>query len=290
MPAPEPTPAPTDAAGSDSETPVESEAPDAQDEPQGTPAPVEQAEELIPVEETEKPLPVEENPELPEILPTVEPQSVSIGLDIEPISYAVVDEPLVTVTFHYTDAQVVTPTNLPTSSISAHSFHPLTSLEDGYMTLPANLFPGEIQVNTNALKVTLDRELDITAQAAYDPASGTMYLPERYWGHEIDVDWFCAYAEVASVTIPANVGVNMGGEFQEKTHAMTLPSNADMSPYSGSKEAFEQAAEMWGFDLEDEGYRLSKDGSTYEDVYNAEPSLSPEPSIKKNNRDRGRER
>ena len=63
----------------------------------------------------------------------------------------------------------------------------------------------------------------------------------------------------------------------------------DMSPYSGSKEAFEQAAEMWGFDLEDEGYRLSKDGSTYEDVYNAEPSLSPEPSIKKNNRDRGRE-
>lgn len=46
---------------------------------------------------------------------------------------------------------------------------------------------------------------------------------------------------------------------------------------------------MWGFDLEDEGYRLSKDGSTYEDVYNAEPSLSPEPSIKKNNRDRGRE-
>ena len=168
---------------------------------------------------------------------------------------------MMTVTFHYTDAQVATPTNLPTSSISAHSYHPLTSLEDGYMTLPANLFPGEIQVNTNALKVTLDRELDITAQAAYDPASGTMYLPERYWGHEIDVDWFCAYAEVASVTISANAGVNMGGAFQEKTHAMTLPSNADMIeiPLPEGRNA---VVSQCGIDLPESAYSI-EDGVLY---------------------------
>ena len=221
-PTPEPTPAP-DSEGTE-ETPVESEAPDAQD----TPAPVEPEEELPPVEETEELLPVEENPDLPELLPTEEPQPVSIGLDIEPISYAVVDEPLVTVTFHYTDAQVATPTNLPTSSISAHSYHPLTKLSDESMVIPANLFPGEIQVDTNALKVTLDGELDITAQAEYDAASGTLYLPARYWGHKVDLDWYCSYEDVTNITISVHIGVNMGGEFQKETHTLTLPSNADV--------------------------------------------------------------
>lgn len=262
-PAPEPTPVPTPAPGSEGteEPPVESESPDAQDEPQETPAPTEQEEELPPVDETEEALPVEENPELPELLPTEEPQPVSIGLDIEPISYAVVDEPLVTVTFHYTDAQVATPTNLPTSSISAHTYHPLTKLADNRMAIPANLFPDEIQVDTAALKVTLDGELDITAQAEYDAASGMMYLPARYWGHEIDVDWFCAYAEVASVTISANVGVNMGGAFQEKTHAMTLPSNADMIeiPLPEGRNA---VVSQCGIDLPESAYSI-EDGVLY---------------------------
>ena len=224
-PDPEPTPAPTPAPDSEGteETPVESEAPDVQD----APAPAEQEEELPPVDETEEPLPIEENPELPELLPMEEPQPVSIGLDIGPISYAVVDEPLVTVTFQYTDAQVATPTNLPTSSISAHSYHPLTKLEGDRMAIPANLFPGEIQVDTNALKVTLDGELDITVQAEYDAATGTLYLPARYWGHEVDVDWYCSYEDVTNITISAQVGVNMGGEFQKETHTLTLPSNAD---------------------------------------------------------------
>lgn len=229
-PAPEPTPVPTPAPGSEGteEPPVESESPDAQDEPQETPAPTEQEEELPPVDETEEALPVEENPELPELLPTEEPQPVSIGLDIEPISYAVVDEPLVTVTFHYTDAQVATPTNLPTSSISAHTYHPLTKLADNRMAIPANLFPDEIQVDTAALKVTLDGELDITAQAEYDAASGMMYLPARYWGHEVDLDWYCSYEDVTNITISAHIGINMGGEFQKEAHTLTLPSNADV--------------------------------------------------------------
>lgn len=98
-------------------------------------------------------------------------------------------------------------------------------------------------------------------------------LSKQFAGMEIEYRW-------ADENIGNNVGwmVFRGGAITE-----------DMSPYSGSKEAFEQAAEMWGFGLEDEGYRLSKDGSTYEDVYNAEPSPSMEPSFKKNNKDRGRE-
>lgn len=38
----------------------------------------------------------------------------------------------------------------------------------------------------------------------------------------------------------------------------------DRSPYSGSIEAYEQAADLWELDLESEGFLLSKDGSTYE--------------------------
>ena len=258
-PDPVPTPEPTPALDSENteDAPVETEAPDTQD----TPAPVEPEEELLPVEETEELLPVEENPELPELLPTEEPQPVSIGLDIEPISYAVVDEPLVTVTFHYTDVQVATPTNLPTSSISAHSYHPLTKLEGDHMAIPANLFPGEIQVDTNALKVTLDGELDITVQAEYDPASGTMYLPARYWGHEVDVDWYCPYDEVASITITAQVGVNMGGEFQKETHVLTLPSNADVIEIP-LPEGGNAVVSQCGIDLPQSAYAI-EDGVLY---------------------------
>ena len=254
-PTPEPTPAP-DSEGTE-ETPVESESPDAQDEP----APAEQEEELPPVDETEEPLSVEENPELPELLPTEEPQPVSIGLDIEPISYAVVDEPLVTVTFHYTDAQVATPTNLPTSSISSHSYHPLTKLEGDHMAIPANLFPGEIQVDTNALKVTLDGELDITAQAEYDAASGTLYLPARYWGHEVDLDWFCSYEDVTNITISANIGVNMGGEFQKETYTLTLPSNADVIEIP-LPEGGNAVVSQCGIDLPESAYTI-EDGVLY---------------------------
>ena len=139
-----------------------------------------------------------------------------LGLDIEPISYAVVGEPLVKVTYHYTDVQVATPTNLPTSSISAHSYFPLTKLKGGHMTIPANMFPGEVPVSTDALRVTVDGELDITAQAEYDAASGTLYLPARYWGHEVDVDWYCSYEDVTSITISVRVGVKTGGVFEEE--------------------------------------------------------------------------
>ena len=38
----------------------------------------------------------------------------------------------------------------------------------------------------------------------------------------------------------------------------------DLSPRSDSREAYEQAAELWDLDLESEGFRLDKDGSTYE--------------------------
>lgn len=99
-------------------------------------------------------------------------------------------------------------------------------------------------------------------------------LSKRFSGMEIEYRW-------ADEDIGQNVGwmVFEAGEVIE-----------DMSPYSGSKEAFEQAAEMWEFDLEDEGFRLSKDGSTYEYADTSEPLPPPEPTPRKKSRDRGMER
>ena len=241
---PEPTPAPSDKTEDVEEepaapTPEPSDLPEGEDAVEPTPAP-EQPETANPTptpEETEStptpepaPTPAAESSPVPSD-GLVEEQAADVpilGLDFEPISYAVVYEPLVKVTYHYTDVQVATPTNLPTSSISAHSYFPLTELKGGRMTIPANLFPGEVSVSTDALRVTLDGELDITAQAEYDAENGTLYLPARYWGHKVDVDWHCPYTDVTDITISVRVGVKTGGVFEEEYHTLTLPSNADI--------------------------------------------------------------
>lgn len=260
MPAPEPTPAPTDVAGSDSETPVESEAPDAQDEPQGTPAPVEQAEELIPVEETEEPLPVEENPELPEILPTGEPQSISIGLDIDPISYAVVDEPLVKVVYQYGSGyDVASPINLTVAS--SHSFYALGMVNGDSMEIIANHFPGEIPVNAENLNVLLDGSMDVTMDAEYDPATGKLYLPARYMGHRVTVTWTLEKSSVADIAISANISVKTGSVFEKTSYILTLPSNATeiAVPLAyGSNPVVSQC----GIDLPESAYSI-EDGVLY---------------------------
>lgn len=51
-------------------------------------------------------------------------------------------------------------------------------------------------------------------------------------------------------------------------------------PFGGSKEAYELAAEIQGYDLEDLGYRLSADGSNYEYVEDTEETIQPEEKIK----------
>lgn len=231
---PEPTPS-TDPEGEEageSEPTPEQETPAQPESSEPTPAPEQpEAPEATPAPEEANPTP-EPTPALtPEPTPALEPTLVPsdgllAGLDIESISYAVVDEPLVKVTYHYTDVQVATPTNLPTTSGSAHSYYPLTKLDGGRMTIPANLFPGEVSVSTDALRVTLDDELDITAQAEYDAASGTLYLPARYWGHKVDVDWYCPYEDVTSITISVRAGVKIDSAFEEEKYTLTLPSNA----------------------------------------------------------------
>ena len=231
---PEPTPS-TDPEGEEageSEPTPEQETPAQPESSEPTPAPEQpEAPEATPAPEEANPKP-EPTPALtPEPTPALEPTLVPsdgllAGLDIESISYAVVDEPLVKVTYHYTDVQVATPTNLPTTSGSAHSYYPLTKLDGGRMTIPANLFPGEVSVSTDALRVTLDDELDITAQAEYDAASGTLYLPARYWGHKVDVDWYCPYEDVTSITISVRAGVKIDSAFEEEKYTLTLPSNA----------------------------------------------------------------
>lgn len=231
---PESTPS-TVPAGEETGDPVpmpEQETPAQPEAPESTPTP--EAPETTPAPEETKPVPAPASEPTPAPVPSdgliekkPEPVATLVGLDIKPISYAVVDEPLVKVTYHYTDAQLSSPTGLPTSSISAHVYHPLAKLEDGRMAIPANMFPGDVTVSTDALRVTLDNELDITAQAEYDPASGKLYLPARYWGHEVDVDWYCAYADAASITISVMVGLKTGDAFEEEKHILTLPSNAD---------------------------------------------------------------
>lgn len=74
------------------------------------------------------------------------------------------------------------------------------------------------------------------------------FLSKQFPGMEIEYKW-------ADEDIGQNVGhmIFQGGELTE-----------DLSPCSDSREAYEQAAELWDLDLESEGFRLDKDGSAYE--------------------------
>lgn len=221
-PDPEPTPTPTPAPDSEGteDASVESEFPDAQDEPQETSAPTEQEEELPPpVDEAEELLPVEEIPE------TEEPQAVSPGLHIQPVLTAVVDEPLVKVVYQYgSGLQVATPSNLAVSS--SHSYYTLGMVNGDSMEITANHFPGEIPTNAENLTVLLDGSMDVTMDAEYDPSTGKLYLPARYMGHRVTVTWTLEESSVADITISALVNVYEGGMFSKQTHALTLPSNA----------------------------------------------------------------
>lgn len=99
-------------------------------------------------------------------------------------------------------------------------------------------------------------------------------LSKRFSGMEIEYRW-----------ADEDIGNNVGWMVYEAGTVVE-----DLSPGDDTKEAYEQAAEMWEFDLVDEGFRLSKDGSTYEYADNSEPLPSPEPSPKKKNKNRGVER
>ena len=145
---------------------------------------------------------------------------LDVGQDIRPWAGGVVGGPLVRVAFHYQEG------SWAAADLSAGcAYYPLAMLEGGNMRIPANRYPGEVPVNTAALKVVLDGELDVTAQATYDPASGMLDLPGRYWGHKVEIHWFCSAAEIRTIPLTAAVSIKTDVGFAEKTHTYSLPSN-----------------------------------------------------------------
>lgn len=264
-PEPEATPAPTEVPDDPGEEVIEPPTTPKVVEPDPTPVPSDGiSEDPIVPESMEPEAPAAEEPVVPEVeetpVPTIDP--MTIGQDVQPLRGGPVSAPLITVTVHYTEeVQVATPTNLVTSSISAHSYHPLAKISGDSMVIPANNFPNEISVSTEQLSVMVDGELDVTPQAEYDPASGNLCLPARYWGHEVQVSWYCSYSEMTTVSITATVNVNMGGAFVEEIHTLTLSSNADTIeiPISEGEQIVVAQA---GIDLSSSAFRVENGGLT----------------------------
>jgi len=231
---PEETPAPAD----DESGPVPEDTAPTPSEESGeaeeTPAPSDG--EVTPAPDSAEPVPIPEGTEDTGEEPPAEPiqseapaqapvPEISPGADVEPILAAVVDDPLIEVVFRYGAMDVATPTNLVIES--AHSYHALGFIEGGALTFPANRYPAIVQADTSAMRVWLDGTLDITADAYYDAVSGYMYLPARYMGHAIRVEWDCPASAITELPVTIRANVMQGGVSNEQVHELVLPSNSD---------------------------------------------------------------
>ena len=179
--------------------PEQTEASASTPEPEVEPTPTPEATESTPTPSEENledsVVPESPEPELKDVPETRKPaiDPMTIGQDVRPLKGGPVSAPLITVAYHYVeDVQAASPFDLAAPGISAHSYYPLAKISGDNMVIPANHFPGEIPVRTENLTVMVDGALDVTAQAEYDAATGCLYLHARYWGHEVQVDWFCS--------------------------------------------------------------------------------------------------
>jgi hypothetical protein len=153
------------------------------------------------------------------------------AVKIEPELVKVVDKPLVQVVYHYYDADQ----NQDVGSFadytiaSTHSYNAIAMTNGTGITIAANMYPDKVPVSAEALRfrVLLNGSDDITAQASYDAAVGTVSLPRDFMGHEISVHWYCPASEITELPITATISVYQNGKFTTTTEAVSAASNAN---------------------------------------------------------------
>ena len=186
----------------------------------------------VPDEPADTPEPSTEPTEPAEEEPAAEQEAPATQLTpVEPELLKVVSRPLVQVVYHYFDeAQSQDVTDFAGYAVSSsHTYYAIAMADGASITIAANQYPDSVPVSTDALRfrVLLNGSEDITVLAAYDPATGLVSLPYDYMGHAITVEWYCPASEVTELTIQATVSVYANGAFTERSHTLTLPSNAD---------------------------------------------------------------
>ena len=142
----------------------------------------------------------------------------------------IVDEPLVKVVYHYFDAaenQGVTDFSDYTVA-SSHSYYAIAMASGKAISISANKYPSIVPVNTDSLhfQVLLNGSEDITSVAEYDPASGSVLLPNDYMGHNITVNWYCPTSDIKPLSFNVKICIGDNGKFTTTTEELVLPSDA----------------------------------------------------------------
>ncbi len=150
---------------------------------------------------------------------------------VEPELVKVVSEPLVKVVYHYYDAETKNAAEFSDYAIaSSHAFYAIAMANGETISIAANKHPDKIQVSTDSLRfrVLRDNSEDITVLAAYDPATGRVYLPSAYMGHRITVEWYCPVSEVAELPVQIAISTYRNGVFTDTSEAVALASDTNM--------------------------------------------------------------
>ncbi|MDL2236418.1 type IV secretory system conjugative DNA transfer family protein [Christensenellaceae bacterium OttesenSCG-928-K19] len=211
---------------------------------------------------SEAPTPAPSEAPEPSAGPEVTDSTVSYAAPIEvaPELVKVVDKPLIEVVYHYYDAAQ----NQNVGSFeeytvaSTHSYNALTMANGDTITIAANKYPAQVPVSTDALRfrVLLDGNVDITAQAAYDAAAGTVSLPHDFMGHSIAVLWYCPTSEITQLPVAVTVSTYQNGAFADTVTDLSLASDANMISVPLA-EMSSLVVSQNGIDLAESAYSMS---------------------------------